>query len=127
MNLVFDTSILIDALRLKRGVVDLFTTLERGEHELYLPSVVGFELFSGKSSKEPAQRKCVEDFLGYFAVIDLTWEIARRAGELFRDDVRGLAVPDYIVAASALEIGGTVLTLNQKHFSRIPGLALYSL
>lgn len=36
-----------------------------------------------------------------------------------------MQVLDYIVAASALQIGRVVLTLDKKHFEKIPGLNLY--
>jgi len=38
-----------------------------------------------------------------------------------------LGAADYIIAASALELGAKVLTLNAKHFKQIPHLSPYPL
>ena len=42
----------------------------------------------------------------------------RRTGQLIAD-------PDLLIAATALERDLTLLTRNQRHFARIPGLRLY--
>lgn len=67
----------------------------------------------------------VYKLLANFQRIDLDEDIAKKAGELFRDIKRTVLVPDYIVAASALQIGRVVLTLNKKHFEKIPDFNLY--
>jgi predicted nucleic acid-binding protein len=125
MKLVFDTSILIDALRLKKEAREVIVNIEKTDHELFLSSIVGFELYSGDSSRKPDQVKRIKDFLKYFEVVEINLDIAKRAGEIFRDIDKDLGVPDYIVAATALEIGASVVTLNTKHFSKIPGLSIY--
>lgn len=66
----------------------------------------------------------IKNILHYLQRVELTEEIAKRAGELYRDISKTLQVPDYIIAASALTLGGRVLTLNKKHFQQIPGLAI---
>jgi predicted nucleic acid-binding protein len=38
-----------------------------------------------------------------------------------------LAIPDIIIAATALEVGFAVATANRSHFERIPGLELIEL
>lgn len=125
MNLVLDTSIVIDYLR--NGEVGVaFFQEERADAAFYIPTIVIFELLSGQSTKDPAKLKSISEFLSFFTRIDLTESIAERAGEIYRDISKTLQVPDYIVAASALEIGGTVVTLNKKHFAQIPHLKLYS-
>ena len=126
MKLVFDTSILINALRLKKEAKEVLAQFEETSDELFLPSIVGFELFSGESSSKMDQIKKIKEFLSFFEIVDLTWEIAENAGIIYRESIKGLEVPDYIVAATAMEIGASVVTLNIKHFSKIPGLAIYS-
>lgn len=126
MKLVFDTSILIDALRLKKNARDVLAKVEETDDEFYLPSIVGFELYSGESSKKPEQIKKIKEFLSFFEIIELNWDIAKKAGEIYRDNISTLQVPDYVVAATALEINAQVVTLNKKHFSKIPNLLIYS-
>jgi len=124
MKLVVDTSILIDKLRGRRKWDSFLENLDGGA-ELYLPSIVIFELFSGLSSKKAQISLKIFNFRKFFSEIDLTFEIAKRAGEMNRDIAGNLDLPDYIIAATAIEIGAQVVTLNKKHFSKIPGVSIY--
>lgn len=126
MKLVIDTSILIDQLRGGTRWENLLSNIEK-EAELFLPTIVIFELFSGKSTIDKDVIQRINKLLSFFQKIDFSETIAERAGRLYRDISKNLEVPDYIIAASALEIGGTVVTLNRKHFEQIPHLSLYSL
>ena len=126
MKVVVDTSILIDYIRGGDKWITFIQELEEGS-ELYLPTIVIFELFSGKSTKVPAHTTEILYFLRQFHRIELDETIAKRAGELYRDINQNFQVPDYIIAASALSIGGSVLTLNHKHFQQIPALDLYQI
>ncbi len=125
MKLLFDTSVLIDSLRRRSQGEALLALFDDTDEELYASSIVGFELFSGKSSSDPIQKKRIQGFLKYFEVVDLSWNIAKRAGEIFRSGVKNLETPDYIIAATALDIGAEVVTLNKKHFTKIPGVRVY--
>lgn len=125
MKLVFDTNIFIEALRLTPKGVALINYFEKSDYELYVSSVVGFELFAGKSSKNETQQKAMQELLSYFEVQDLTWNVAKRAGELYRNGTHYMEFPDYIIAATALTIGAQVVTLNRKHFSQIPDLQVF--
>lgn len=125
MKVVVDTSILIDYLR--GGTEwEKFISAANNNAELFLPTVVIFELFSGQSTRNITESRDILDLLNQFEKVDLTEEIAKRAGELFRDTQKTLQVPDYIIAASALDLGASVFTLNKKHFEQIPNLTLYS-
>lgn len=126
MKLVVDTSILIDHLR--GGMVwrDFLAGVEK-DSEFFIPTIAIFELYSGKSTKDSLVSHKVISLIKLFQKIELTESIAKRAGEIYRDLSMTFQVPDYIIAASALEIGGTVITLNRKHFQQVPGLSLYPL
>jgi len=126
MKLVIDTSILIDYLRGGTLWEKLIRSLEK-DTEIYLPTIVVFELFSGKSTSNPKIAKEINNFLSYFQRVELTEDIAKRAGKLFRDVNKNLGAPDYIIAASALELNATVVTLNTKHFEQITNLNIYPL
>ena len=102
-------------------------TVDKENTELYLPTVVAFELFSGKSSSNAYIIKKILNITMLFKLIDLSWSIGKKACEIYRDYIPTLQVPDYIVAATALEVGATVVTLNQKHFDKIPGVSIYPL
>lgn len=126
MKVVVDTSILIDYLRGGKKWEMFIKETDDGT-ELFLPTIVIFELFSGSSTKSLAKRFDIIDLLKQFRQVDLDEAIARVAGELYRDVKQTLEVPDYIIAASALQVNATVVTLNQKHFAQIPNINLYPL
>lgn len=127
MKLIVDTSVLIDYLRGGTTGSQLFDRIAKLDVELFIPTIVIFELFSGKSSKDLSIQITIANFIHNFKRVDLTEEVAIRAGELYREIGKHIGPQDYIIAASALEIGGTVVTLNTKHFQKIPGLKIYPL
>lgn len=126
MKLVVDTSILIDYLRGGTKWQDFLVNAPRNA-ELFLPTIAIFELFSGKSTKKSLIAEDISNLLKRFTNIELDENIAQKAGELRRDVGHHISPQDYIIAASALEINGTVVTLNKKHFEQIPNLKLYPL
>jgi len=126
MKIVVDSSIIIDYLRGGKKWDDFIDSVERNT-QLFLPTVVIFELFSGSSTRNGRKLQKMIAFIREFQRIDLSENIARVAGELFRDAKIKIQAADYIIAASALEIGGAVVTLNKKHFQQIPGISIYPL
>lgn len=128
MKIVTDTSILIDYLRNGQKGIQFIKEIDGNEDlELFLPTIVIFELFSGQSTKNPLIVAKILNLLESFQRIELTEEIARVSGQLFRDTKKRIQVSDYIIAASALQINAQIVTLNQKHFEQIPNLNLYTL
>ncbi len=126
MKVVVDSSIIIDYLRGGKKWDEFIDGAER-DTQLFLPTVVIFELFSGGSTKNGRKLQEMITFIHEFQRIDLSESIAKVAGELFRDAKIKIQAADYIIAASALEIRGAVVTLNKKHFQQIPHLSLYPL
>lgn len=107
--MLLDTDVLIDHIRGHRRA------------QLYGASVsvvTRAELFAGREREEPA----VEALLGRLSEIDVTPDIARRAGRIRRST--GLDIPDAIIAATALKLDMTVMTRNRRHFERVSGLTL---
>lgn len=125
MNFVLDTSVLIDHLRGGNVFKEFSDEIEEYSTQLFLPTIVLFELFSGTSSKNSNIVTKIYQLTRDFERMALNEEIAKKAGELYRDVTKELEVPDYIVAASALSIGATVVTLNKKHFEQIQNLPIY--
>lgn len=126
MKLVIDSSILIDYLRGGTKWQDFLNEVPRNA-ELFLPVIVIFELFSGKSTKKTSVTKQISGLIKEFIYIEFSDTIAVKAGQLSRDIGYHIDPTDYIIAASALDLGATVVTLNKKHFSQIPGLPLFDL
>ncbi len=125
MKIVFDTSILIDNLRGGKAGNTIFDSIEEQNADFFIPTIVIYELFSGKSAENPTVLSHIKNLIKSFKRVELTEEIAKRAGQLYRETGKAFGPQDYIIAATTMEIGGTVLTLNKKHFGQIPNLHLY--
>ncbi|OGM14572.1 hypothetical protein A3D84_05695 [Candidatus Woesebacteria bacterium RIFCSPHIGHO2_02_FULL_42_20] len=124
MNIIIDTSILIDKLRGGKKWDEFFESVD-SDSKLFLPTIVVFELFLGSSSRRSNVEKKINNFKKYFQQVDLSWDIAKRAAEIYRDQTKDIEAADCIIAATAFSLGGTVLTINKKHFSKIPGVVVY--
>ena len=125
MRLIIDTSIIIDELRGGKKWNGLVNEFKKNDTELFLPSIVIFEIFSGQSSKNKKIKDKINNLLSYFQLIDLSEGVAQKAGEIYRDHDSTLGVVDYVIAATAMEVGAQIVTLNKKHFSKIPGVSVY--
>ena len=125
MKVVVDTSLLVDKFR-GGPAWKRFEKTAAGKSEVYISTVVYFEIFSGESTRGSEKMGEIREFLRQFEKVDITEGIATRAGEMARDYKLDIDLPDFIVAATAIEIGAEVVTLNRKHFAQVPGLRLYS-
>jgi predicted nucleic acid-binding protein len=116
MRLLLDTSVLIDALCLRRRRRELLAELVQGGHTLATTALNVAEVYAGMRPDE-AQR--TEALLGALDCYDLTGTSGRRAGTMKQQwsrKGRTLALADMIVAAIALEHGCILMTDNRKNF-----------
>jgi predicted nucleic acid-binding protein len=116
MRLLLDTSVLIDALRIRHGRRELLAELVQAGHTLSTTALNIAELYAGMRPDE-AQR--TEALLSGLDCYDLTGASGRRAGALKQQWARKgrtLALADMIVAAIALERGCSLMTDNRKDF-----------
>jgi predicted nucleic acid-binding protein len=80
------------------------------------------EVIQGLRSPE---RRAAEALFGVFHWASVDEAISRRAGELgrrYRRSHPNLALADLLIAATALELGQDVATLNLRHFPMFPRL-----
>lgn len=126
MKVVLDTNIIIDYLRNGQRGIEFFDNKDKQNLEFFIPTIVIYELYSGKSMSNNSVLEKLMKFIHYFKRIEMTEKIAIRAGELYRQTGKTIGTQDYIIAASAVEIGASVLTLNAKHFAQIPNISVYS-
>jgi predicted nucleic acid-binding protein len=90
--------------------------------ELVGSEVTRFELLAGI---QPAETGRVEEFFGGLHWLSVDEEIAREAGNLarrYRPSHSGIDDVDYLLAATALAWGISLLTTNIRHFPMLPGL-----
>lgn len=120
---MIDTSVMIEHLRTGKGVLANLVKSKAEIQVLLIPAAVIYEVWSGKSMNKTSEVKKVNRLLQDFELVELTFPIAQKAGELRRNGYcDGI---DALVAATALEYKAFLATLNHKHFVKIPGLELW--
>lgn len=137
MNLILDTTILIDSERRREGVEDIVrrACALHGEGDIALSAVSAVELTHGiyraKSDADRSRRQVfVEGVLNGLIVYPLTLEIAQLAGRIEGEEAakgNTIAFEDLLIGATALQVGFSVATRNLRHFQAIPGLNVVSL
>jgi predicted nucleic acid-binding protein len=121
LSFLFDTSILMDRLRGRDEATDLLVAAATDGTPL-VSVLTRLEIEGGMRSDE---RHGVRRLFDAMAVVPVSDEIAKAAGGMLRQYRRshvGIDLVDYVIAASALQVGATLVTLNVKHFPMIDGL-----
>lgn len=123
-NLLLDTSVIIDFLRIKNKKSSLFYQLETQKFNLYISVITHTELYAGKSvwDNKTAQKELEIVFSG-LDIYQLDSEISKQAG-LFKIKY-GMDLIDAIIAATAIKYNLNLVTLNTKDFAKIKELNLY--
>lgn len=126
MQLLLDSSVLIDALRLRHGRRQWLAELVRAGHTLATSALNLAEVYAGMRPEEQARTKA---FLSALECREITASVAEVAGKLKRQWAkrgRTLTLADTMVAAVALQQGCPLATDNRKDFP-MPQLQLYEL
>lgn len=115
-----DTDVWIDYLRGHPLAVDCVAALVG---RVWISAISVAELHVGV--REGAERDALALLLSTLDIVDVTATIAARGGLLRRDYGRshGVGLNDALIAATALEMGLQLLTLNLKHY---PALVQHS-
>lgn len=107
-GLLVDTDVFVDHLR---GV----RKLTAGRHRLHYSVITRCELLAGDVGSALVKR-----LLDPFRELAVSRDVAERAGRIRRET--GLAVPDALIAATAIERGLTLVTRNRRHFDPVKQL-----
>ena len=97
--------------------------------QIYIPTIVIFELYYGIEKNNSQKRNLValEKFIAPFSVVDFTIEAAKKAAKI-RSDLEKQGKPigayDLQIAACALSLNMILLTNNTREFERVHGLKL---
>jgi tRNA(fMet)-specific endonuclease VapC len=126
MSFVVDTDICSAFLKGDRRVLNRFSQYAGG---LNISAVTEAELYSWayRTAQSPQRIQAVQELLNDVAVVPVDSAIARRCGEeraSMLDKGLVIAVPDLLIATTALYFDFTMVTHNTKHFSLVPGLRL---
>lgn len=134
MGLILDSSVIIDAERRGETVERLIERIVRatGDQDAALSAVGLTEIVHGIYRASTPQIRTrreafLDELLADLTVYPYTKETAMLAGKLDGEQQsKGVIVPfaDLLIGATALALGYSVLTVNVRHFERIPGLSV---
>ncbi len=137
MGLILDSSVIIDAERRGETVERLIERIVRstGDQDAALSAVGLTEIVHGiYRASTPQIRSRREAFLNELladlTIYPYTKETAMLAGKLDGEQQsKGVVIPfaDLLIGATALALSYSVLTVNVRHFERIPGLSVVRL
>lgn len=137
MDLILDTSILIEGERRGEAIEDILRRIRvaRGEIDVALSAISAVELTHGiyraKTEADRTRRRVfVEGLFHDMIVYPVTLEIAELAGRIEGEQAakgNRIAFQDLLIGATALHFGFGVATLNQRHFQVIPGLSVVTI
>ena len=121
-QIVLDTNILIEVLKGNRAITQ---KLEAMDVIFCISSITVMELYYGALNKLELFR--LKKFINLFSVIELNENISSISTELIFEYSKShnLAVPDSLIAATAMSKNIQLYTLNLKDFKYIDGLNLF--
>lgn len=129
MDVLFDTSGIVDVDRGREETVSLLERLAGRGDNLLVSTVTVAEILTGANlhdEQEQAQTSA-RRVLGQFEWIDLDGSVAEELGRMMALlQARGgpIEFQDVAIAASFVSVGGDVLvTRNEKHFRGLPSIA----
>lgn len=121
---MLDTNILILSFRKTEGYRELLDTLAKDDI-LYVSAMTRLEIVRGMRDHE---RNETFNLLDSMETIDVTIEVADKAGELIRAwRTKGMILgdADAVIAATAINHNLALITTNEKHFP-MPDLVVYN-
>ena len=137
MGLILDSSVLIAGERRGESVWEILERIrtKEGETKSALSVISVLELTHGiyraKTDKGRQRRlEFVEELCHAVPVHPVTLEIAKLAGKIEAEQSSqgiSIAIPDLLIGVTALHLSYSVASLNARHFSSIPGLAVIQL
>jgi predicted nucleic acid-binding protein len=119
---IIDTNIFIGALR---GNAEAGKYLQTYQRSGFVSIITELELLVGAKSK--LQKQQAEIILNAFDKLKINNEIyllAKRLLKEYNTNTKSLYLPDAIIAATALEMGYSLLTYNHADYRFIKGLIL---
>jgi tRNA(fMet)-specific endonuclease VapC len=134
VGLILDSNIIIAGERQGRTVRQILEQFQSGygETEIGLSVVTVVELTHGIQRAQSEERRkrrqaFVDELIRDLLVYPVTVETAKLAGRIEGERAEhGVSIPfeDLLIAATALELGFSVVTGNVRHFQQIPGLTV---
>jgi predicted nucleic acid-binding protein len=115
-RLVLDTNIVIDLLKKSPALVSSFLALTQAGTRFLLSPIVVAEVYAGAFERE---HKAVEALFGFCQRVDLDHATGQQAGlyaKEFAKAYHGIAMEDFLLAATAHTCRCPLWTHNRKHY-----------
>ena len=127
--MILDTSFIIDLMKEDSSAVGKLKELEESKISQNIAAPTLYELYVGitVSSKPEHEKERVMDALTSVRILGLDGKSAAKAGEVQGALIKAgkmIDPEDAMIAGIALLYNEVVLTRNEEHFSRVPGLKL---
>lgn len=117
-GVLLDTDVLIDFFR---NITPAVTFIKENRDRLHLSVIVIAEIYSGVRKSEEED---IGEFVSAFPVLPISTETAVHGGLLKRDygPSHGISLADALIAATVIENGCELATLNVKHYPMLQNL-----
>ena len=127
--MLLDTDFVINVMRMVPRAQARFEALLDEDVDLAISTMTLVELYHGLGRLDgaPRERERIERMVHRLDPVPLDAPIAAKAGVIHGTLARGgrpIAIPDAIIAATALARDEELLSLNHRHFARVPDLRL---
>jgi predicted nucleic acid-binding protein len=121
---LLDTTVLIDLSRGYTSAADFVDSARASNIPLFVSVVSAMELVAGCRDKIEVEK--AEKLVASFSMVHLSPASSSRAYELMLaySKSHGLAIPDALIAATALTQGLELASDNERHFRIISGLTV---
>jgi tRNA(fMet)-specific endonuclease VapC len=119
-----DTSVLIDFYRKQQKQNSLFFQLTNSYKFFAISVITEYEILVGSNT---VQNPFWFSFFENLTILPFTSSVNSEAVKIYRQlkaDNKLIAIPDILIAATAISNNLALATLNTKHFDRIEGLVL---
>jgi len=128
MNVILDTSVIVEIDRKNKEVIDILKKLIDNNHRILISVISVSEILAGSYLRKDYKNSVLEAkrILGQFLWIDLDAKIAEKTAQYIAYLITEGSVIEYQDVAIAATFKTTdsdyLLTLNKNHFERIPDL-----
>lgn len=121
---LLDTTVLIDLSRGRPAAADFVDEAINSGIPLFISVISAMELIAGCRNKAEVHK--AEKLVASFTLIHLSPIASTKAYELMLvyNKSHSLAIPDALIAATALTEGLELATDNDRHFKMVPNLAV---
>jgi predicted nucleic acid-binding protein len=115
-RLVLDTNIVIDLLKKKPAVVERFIALLEAQTTFLVSPIVVAEVYAGAFARETKDIEAFFDMCECIAMDRATGRVAGQYANRFGKAFQGIALEDYLLAATAQVYRCPLWTHNRKHY-----------